>query len=88
MGAKGTYVQDGYVAYALIPIDKEKLVEIDKAETTQPIVIKTDIMHSASNPTDKMRVIASVRFGMLGKLNYDELEDLFDTTGLKIDSRD
>lgn len=84
INVKNTLVQEGFMGSAYVPIDKSKITEIAKAEVNKPIIVKTDLVHSASNPNDKtFRVIAGIRFDLR---NASEFEDVFDTTGLKIDA--
>jgi hypothetical protein len=83
VNVKNGLVQEGFMGSAYVPINKSKITEIVKAEVNKPIIIKTDMVHSASNPNENtFRVIAGIRFDLRNAL---EFEDIFDTTGLRID---
>ena len=78
INVKDGLVQEGFLGSAYTPIDRTKVTEIAKAEVNRPIIIKTDIVHSASNPNpNTFRIIAGVRFNLN---NAHEFEDIFDMT--------
>lgn len=83
----GLLVQEGFLGNALFPVDKTQLVEIGKAEVNRPIIIKTNLVHCATNPnSDSFRVIAGIRLNLYNSIRFiSEFEEVFDTTGLIID---
>lgn len=81
----GEFVEKGYMSNAWVPVDSSKIKEIKKAETNKPIIIKTDILHSGSNPNNSTRVLASIRLDLGFRVDKEEFEDFFDITGLNID---
>lgn len=83
-------IQEGFFGNAFFPVDKTQLVEIGKAEVNRPMIIKTDLVHCATNPNpETLRVIAGIRLDLYNKTQpISEFEEIFDTTGLTIDSAD
>jgi len=83
----GQFIQEGYMSNAWVPIDNNKIVEVIKAETDKPIIIKTDILHSGSNPNESTtRILASIRLDLGSRVDKDEFEDFFDVSGLNIET--
>jgi hypothetical protein len=86
--SKNNLYTTGYLSKVDVPVDTLTMPIIEELELSIPAVTKTDEMHSVFNPTNKTRLVAVFRWGLLN-IDYSEIEDVLNIDDLIIDqSRD
>jgi hypothetical protein len=66
-----------------IPIDISKLELLDSLEITQPTFTRTDLMHSVTNNTDKIRGVVVLRW-LSPYQDFQSIDDVIDVSDIII----